>query len=323
MRNENKIRMLKACQCALAMSALFSSGSSQATPSVYAATYLEFNTAIQQFNGVPKNGIVASSAGSSGTDHSEGASTSSKYGVIKAFGSAQHTSTDGNAYGAGGSAGFTDDITITYIDGVTGVELYHGKWATVALDYYVNYSLSAKKAPSSGNPASSAFFDAKIEFQGSIADEEAFLQSTNTANGTTYTHWYMENGFSYRENVNRPMHVLHLEGLIQLGVEFSATMSLGVTTFVPGDAISSALADAAHSGYWAGIQSVSIDGNQLLNYTVTSASGTDYSRSMVPPTEIPEPSSPELLLAGTLCLIFCSRKGKETTSAGVAHASMH
>jgi len=307
MRNEKKARILKACRYIFAMSALSACGLALATPSVYADTFLLVNTALQQYNGVPKNGVVASSVSSFGVDHSDSASTSSRYGVVKGFASAHHTSMADNAYAAGGSAGFTDDITITYIDGVTGIELYHGQWATVALDYYMNYSLSAAKGPSSGHPASTAIFDAKIEYQGSIRDEETFLQSTSTANGTTYTHWYTEHGFSYRENVSQPMHILHLEGLIQLGMEFSTTMQLGVTAFVPGESISSALADAAHSGYWAGIQSVSIDGNQLMNYTVTSASGTDYSQSMVPSTEIPEPASPGLMFAGALCLIFCSR----------------
>lgn len=60
-----------------------------------------------------------------------------------------------------------------------------------------------------------------------------------------------------------------------------------------------AIADAAHSLYWDGID-VSVN-DQSVNYSVLSQSGTDWSISMAP---IPEPSTLSLVLFGSIT-VFC------------------
>lgn len=72
--------------------------------------------------------------------------------------------------------------------------------------------------------------------------------------------------------------------------------------------------DAMHSGYWAGIQSVTVDGQKISDFTVLSESGTDYSRSFVPtigdPVGIPEPASYIMVLFGLAGLGVSTRRSK-------------
>jgi hypothetical protein len=58
----------------------------------------------------------------------------------------------------------------------------------------------------------------------------------------------------------------------------------------------SAVVDASHSMYWEGISSVTDGaGNEVTGYTLTSDSGTDWSRNLAP---VPEPTTMLLILAG-------------------------
>lgn len=70
-------------------------------------------------------------------------------------------------------------------------------------------------------------------------------------------------------------------------------------TFAQAQIAGSAQADASHSVYWDGITSVSF-GGQAVGYDVTSTSGTDWARSMVP---VPEPGSALLLAIGLAAIV--------------------
>ena len=74
-----------------------------------------------------------------------------------------------------------------------------------------------------------------------------------------------------------------------------------------------AAADFQNTIYWAGISSVSIGGNVISDYSISSQSGTNYSASLAPGSEVPEPST-YLVVAAGLCLLF--RKGKSTGQNG-------
>lgn len=72
-------------------------------------------------------------------------------------------------------------------------------------------------------------------------------------------------------------------------------------------------ADAAHSAYWNGIQSITANGQQVNNFTATSLSGTNYRNSFVPAgfndtTSVPEPETIALLGLGMLGLVASRRK---------------
>ncbi len=60
-----------------------------------------------------------------------------------------------------------------------------------------------------------------------------------------------------------------------------------------------AVADLVDSLYWTGISSVKVNGVALDNFTVTSASGTDWSKSFVPTAGgVPEPATWAMMLLG-------------------------
>jgi PEP-CTERM motif len=61
--------------------------------------------------------------------------------------------------------------------------------------------------------------------------------------------------------------------------------------------VTTALLDA--SGYWNGVESISQGGLGVTDWTVTSASGVDYSTSLRP---VPEPTTWALMVAGLLVL---------------------
>jgi hypothetical protein len=64
-----------------------------------------------------------------------------------------------------------------------------------------------------------------------------------------------------------------------------------------------AYADASHSAYWGGIQSVMVDGAET-SYNVQSGSGTDYRQSFIPERagQVPLPGTLSLSLIGLLAL---------------------
>lgn len=61
----------------------------------------------------------------------------------------------------------------------------------------------------------------------------------------------------------------------------------------------SCTADSLHSSYWGGVSEVTANGVAISDFSIVSASGTDYSHSFVPPP-VPEPEQIWLTLAGGL-----------------------
>ena len=75
--------------------------------------------------------------------------------------------------------------------------------------------------------------------------------------------------------------------------------------------------DASHSAYWGGFLAV-LDGSgdEVGTYAVSSGSGTDWSRSFVPPpvSPVPEPETCALLLAGLGAVRFVASRRRDQTS---------
>lgn len=64
-------------------------------------------------------------------------------------------------------------------------------------------------------------------------------------------------------------------------------------------------ADASHSVYWGGITSVTDSSGQSLEFTISSASGTDWTKNYAP---VPEPTTWALILAGFAVVAFARRR---------------
>jgi hypothetical protein len=92
-----------------------------------------------------------------------------------------------------------------------------------------------------------------------------------------------------------------VEKAIQLKLQVSGSASAGgshLSTFKGGSAAAGFTADFSHTLEWGGITKVTnlLTGEDVTNWTVTSASGYDYSQLF----EVPEPNSWVLLLSGFL-----------------------
>jgi hypothetical protein len=93
---------------------------------------------------------------------------------------------------------------------------------------------------------------------------------------------------------------------VTLGQPFRIRAWLVADAVVAGNA--QATADAGHSFYWGGLVSVTDADGQAIGYTLSSASGTDWSQSFAP---VPEAGTSALLLAGlALVLVAAARRGQ-------------
>lgn len=107
---------------------------------------------------------------------------------------------------------------------------------------------------------------------------------------------------------------------IAFGIDSSLVAILDTQTYAvyydaPGsafDGASSWLADASHSLYWGGIKQVTDSEGNVVDYSITSASGTDYRQSFIPSTTapVPEPDTYALMMAGLGVLGAAARRGK-------------
>jgi hypothetical protein len=108
---------------------------------------------------------------------------------------------------------------------------------------------------------------------------------------------------------------------VQSGVasEFDLILTISASTLHGG----TATADLAHSFYWGGIQSVTLSGAPV-SYTLTSASGTDWTRSFIPATAAPEPAGGlvvAVLLAGMWLFRRIARERAAASGVGVAFST--
>lgn len=80
-----------------------------------------------------------------------------------------------------------------------------------------------------------------------------------------------------------------------------------ISPLIPGTA--SASADFAHTIYWGGISSFTVNGNEFADYTVASSSGFNYLASAVP-----EPQTAALMFIGLAVLCARARKSRSNSA---------
>jgi hypothetical protein len=202
-----------------------------------------------------------------------------QYGVLKASTSARVESGSANGYA---SAGYSDYLTLNN-PGLTGLS------GSVTFAYYIAYNSSVAAVDG-------GFSNGDVSFMARAGayDYTWFLDYAST-DGRGYTMMEFQDpnhAYTRTYHVDPPSFIYVTTNFIwgspiynELGLILNASES-GNTSFN---------FDAGHSGYWAGVTSVTTNGTIIADYTLTSQSGTDYSHSFVPTAKVPEPA--------TLCMV--------------------
>lgn len=160
--------------------------------------------------------------------------------------------------------------SVRYLDAMLSVNQH--RFRTTAID---GLTVTASGPNSDGN--------AIVE---TATDRYALVDNINTS---------FENAFGTKSRTIR----------FEFGVPFDISMDFTVFSYVlaVGIAESFSRIDSQNSFDWAGIESVTFNGD-AVPFTLTSASGTDWTQSFAP---IPEPSTYALMLLGILAMLGVKR----------------
>lgn len=220
-----------------------------------------------------REGAVSVSGSATGAFDSSGAGTTFvDYGVIKLSGEAS-----GSLYTLSRGI-FRDELLIT----APGVPT--GTFGTVTFSITVDGLLAAG---SEGGTVASWQLDADVG--GGAYD----LSVRGRQNGALLGGEYI--GSPFGEFIGTGTFYFGVAS--RLEVELEGLAQAGYSDRSPG--LPRASYDLARSLYWGGIHDVSVNGVALSDYSVLSASGTDYRNSLAPaPGLVPEPASLGLTLAG-------------------------
>lgn len=85
---------------------------------------------------------------------------------------------------------------------------------------------------------------------------------------------------------------------------------------------SSGTADFYGAIYWAGIQSVTVNGAPISGYTLSGASGTNYDQSFAPVSAVPEPSSFSIMAVAAAAILWRFRSTRRQRISGAEPTSL-
>lgn len=225
------------------------------------------------------------------------ASASAAYGVVKVRSNGSTTYGGSNSYT---QSLFADTLKLES-SGLTG------KQGKITFAYYFDYTAWVK---SSGN----GFSNGSVSFLARGGNSYSwFLEYFNTNSGGYTMYEYRDlDGQGRIYDVPKTNYVYVTTDFVwgsSIGTSFELQTSVGSHVPDTGGGTASYDFDASNSGYWAGIVSATADGQTITDYLLTSASGTDYSKSFVPTNEVPEPGTFAMIILG-LGLISMQRKLK-------------
>jgi hypothetical protein len=140
----------------------------------------------------------------------------------------------------------------------------------------------------------------RLESQGNILDKYSMAAGDSSIFGGYVVNHYNEGG-SVRTDAPMILQVSFIYGE-QISI-FGALNTTVLAKTSTGSVSYSDIMDASHSLYWNGIRSVTDrNGRAVTGYTITSDSGTDWTRNFAA-TSVPEPTSALLMLAGLGALL--------------------
>lgn len=227
--------------------------------------------------------------------------TSADFGVLKSSSTASATAELFGRYFARSAVGFTDGLDISSVgfEGQQGYlygTLYYDRslgFTGAAVDSYAATTLSLSTQFQSGSYQELLLSNQTCPVPGACAPT---LQ-THVADG----------GIQIQQLPAQPYFQVVVPFIFDQQFLFSASLeTMALATFYGSS--STWFADAARSLYWGGISGVTDGQGNAVSVTVSSLSGTDYQRSFVPATPVPEPSTYVLMLVGLAVLGFVRRR---------------
>jgi hypothetical protein len=238
-------------------------------------------------------GTVTGNAAHAAADMASGdahARASATYGVVKA---SSYGSTSLTGSNSGAQAAFSDTLRLD------NAEL-NGKTGQLTLAYYFDYDA---RVDASGNGSANG----SVSFLARAGTSYGwFLDYLNTDQPgyTMYEHQDLS-GSGRVYGVPRTNYLYVTTNFVwgqSIATSFEIQTSVGSYVPAQGGGTASYMFDAGHSGYWAGVVSATADGQRVTDYLLSSASGTDYSASFAPASDVPEPGSAAIVLAGLALL---------------------
>jgi hypothetical protein len=239
--------------------------------------------------------IVNNQAHASASLPGNSASADAGYGVLNIAGKGSISALAGNG---GAQASFNDTLRFenAALTGKAGM-------ATVA--YYLDYDFSV-------GASGDGYSNGSLSFQAWAGNNYSWVLDYQTTSGTGYLMYEYRNPFGQGRFYNVPAtNYLYVTTDFTWGNGFNTSLQLqsSIGSYVPSNGRGTATYDLAGMGYWAGIVSVTADGQNVSDYTLSSLSGKDYSKSFVPANDVPEPATIAIFLAG-LALLGVQRARK-------------
>lgn len=249
-----------------------------------------------------KSGAFASCSGFS-AGSTTASSAQSTPGLLRLGADFEATSVGSGSYGADSraTAGLSDFILIAGPANTTA--LLKG-WVVVQ---------GSVSANAGGSPLASSAGGSSYNLTGNF-----FNQGLGQSGGFTVgSNGYFDAQHAVGESIPISVNVTFDSGGYALG-NFSLLLNVSAnglaspyqrtsnSAVIPGSA--SAAADFAHTIYWGGISSFTVNGNELAAYTVTSSSGFNYLTSAVP-----EPQTAALMCVGLALLCARARKSRSNS----------
>jgi hypothetical protein len=224
---------------------------------------------------------------------------SANYGVMKV--SAAGAAVGSNHAAAFASANISDSFTLSN-SALTGTK------GLLTVSFYAASLLSGDNySPYASNPSAADFYFAAGLSTAYAGVKNSQLQVTQSlrvddtpyANSSSSRVWTDDQTGTHDTAVTGNYFTLTQEFVwgTQLNMQMTMYVNGSLAAYPYGDdAYGSFSADASHSGYWAGITSITSGGVAVSDYVLTSVSGTDYDQSFVQQgSSVPEP--------GTLALV--------------------